>query len=183
MKATKSETFTAADIAGVSALEISDRNNKPRKPKGAAKVASIKAKAERNKIISAALAADPKRAKSIAKGKKVAAEVVKATTKPKKAPARVKSGTSGLGIHDAAVTLGEMVKLDQIPRLSTVKSPCQIVWETASEMQKKGGFTRKDVLAACMEKGVAYYTARTQYQQWKAAGDNDKKAAAKHPKL
>lgn len=46
---------------------------------------------------------------------------------------------------------------------STVERPCHLVWELAESMP---GARRKDVIAAAVEKGVAFYTARTQYQQW-----------------
>ena len=52
-----------------------------------------------------------------------------------------------------------------ILRKSTIESPCFIVWDTADKMSKQGA-RRKDVIAACVEKGVAFYTARTQYQLW-----------------
>lgn len=53
-----------------------------------------------------------------------------------------------------------------ILRKSTIESPCFIVWDMADKMK---GARRKDVIAACVEKGVAFYTARTQYQLWLTA--------------
>lgn len=50
-----------------------------------------------------------------------------------------------------------------ILRESTIKSPCYVVWCLADEMT---GARRKDVIAAAVAKGVAFYTARTQYQLW-----------------
>lgn len=52
---------------------------------------------------------------------------------------------------------------------SEVESPCWLVWDTADKMK---GSRRKDVIAACVEKGVAFYTARTQYQLWLTANRN-----------
>lgn len=49
---------------------------------------------------------------------------------------------------------------------STVDKPCKLVWQIASEMK---GARRKDIIAACVAKGVAFYTARTQYQLYLAA--------------
>lgn len=46
---------------------------------------------------------------------------------------------------------------------STVERPCKRVWQVADDMP---GAKRKDVLDACVKQGIAYYTARTQYQQW-----------------
>jgi hypothetical protein len=55
------------------------------------------------------------------------------------------------------------------PNKSAIENPCRFVWEKAEEMHKVEGIRRKDVLEACVEAGVAYYTARTQYQQWRSA--------------
>lgn len=52
---------------------------------------------------------------------------------------------------------------------SSVKKPCLMVWEVAEAMP---GAKRKDVIAACVAKGVAFYTARTQYQHWLVAVRN-----------
>jgi hypothetical protein len=62
----------------------------------------------------------------------------------------------------------------EIVRASTIESPCFVVWDTADNMK---GARRKDVIAACIAKGVAYYTARTQYQLWLTAKKNDEAAA------
>ena len=51
----------------------------------------------------------------------------------------------------------------EIVRESTVERPCKLVWHIAEEMV---GARRKDVLAAAVARGVAFYTARTQYQLW-----------------
>lgn len=83
-------------------------------------------------------------------------------------------------------------KTPKIPliRESTIERPCKQVWHIASNMlgeilnkltdQHKEGdnkpmptekdalalLRRKDVLATCVASGIAYYTARTQYQMW-----------------
>lgn len=55
---------------------------------------------------------------------------------------------------------------------STIGNPCNQVWEMAIEMNagaKEQGLDapkRKDVIAACVANGVAFNTARTQYQAW-----------------
>lgn len=46
---------------------------------------------------------------------------------------------------------------------SSVDKPCRLVWDLADAMN---GARRKDVIAAAEAKGVAFYTARTQYQLW-----------------
>lgn len=55
------------------------------------------------------------------------------------------------------------VEPKNIENRSTVKKPCRLVWDLADAMV---GASRKDVIAAAEAKGVAYYTARTQYQLW-----------------
>ncbi len=56
-----------------------------------------------------------------------------------------------------------------IPHLarSTCKDPVSVVWEIASSMP---GAQRKEVVAACVLRGVATSTAHTQYQAWRSAG-------------
>lgn len=56
---------------------------------------------------------------------------------------------------------------------STVDNPCQLVWDLADKMVPNGA-TRKEVMDAAQKKGVAFYTARTQYQLWSQASQNGK---------
>jgi hypothetical protein len=54
---------------------------------------------------------------------------------------------------------------------STIAKPCNLVWEIAIEMSgavHESGIApkRSEVIAKCVEAGVAYNTARTQYQAW-----------------
>lgn len=85
----------------------------------------------------------------------IAAAIAKdPTLAPKKpTPEQSKSLEKMIG----APTVGEIV------RESTVERPCKLVWHIADEMV---GARRKDVLAVCVARGVAFYTARTQYQLW-----------------
>lgn len=62
---------------------------------------------------------------------------------------------------------GKPVSEIEVTRKSTVKNPVQRVWEICEEMRSS---RRKEVIAKCVDEGIAFYTARTQYQQWKAAG-------------
>jgi len=55
---------------------------------------------------------------------------------------------------------------------SAVDKPCSLVWDIAESMP---GAKRKEVLAVCAERGVAFYTARTQYQLWLTATRNSTK--------
>ncbi len=52
------------------------------------------------------------------------------------------------------------------PRKSTVASPVRQVWAIADSIP---GAKRKDIVAACVEQGIAFFTARTQYQKWNQA--------------
>lgn len=59
------------------------------------------------------------------------------------------------------------------PRLSTAEKPTKKVWHVADSMP---GAKRKDVIEECVRQGIAYGTARTQYQHWFKCL-NDSKAA------
>lgn len=63
----------------------------------------------------------------------------------------------------AKVEKAPATKTREVKHTSNIEHPCKTVWAIADEMK---GAKRKEVLAACVEKGIAYYTARTQYQQW-----------------
>jgi hypothetical protein len=64
---------------------------------------------------------------------------------------------------------GPLYNADKRER-STVEGAVAIVWDIAADMLKQGA-ARKDILAACVNAGVALNTARTQYQHYrKAAG-------------
>jgi len=52
----------------------------------------------------------------------------------------------------------------EVTHESTIQRPCKQVWHIADSMP---GAKRKDVLAACVKAGIAFFTARTQYQQWR----------------
>lgn len=49
------------------------------------------------------------------------------------------------------------------PRMSTIPLPTKKVWDVADSMP---GAKRKEVIEACVAAGIAYGTARTQYQHW-----------------
>jgi hypothetical protein len=50
---------------------------------------------------------------------------------------------------------------------STAERPCKLVWQIADDVNAATpGAKRSVVLAECVRQGVAFYTARTQYQQW-----------------
>lgn len=52
------------------------------------------------------------------------------------------------------------------PKSSLRDNPCKAVWEIADNMK---GEKRKDIIAACVSAGIAYNTARTQYQRYYTA--------------
>ena len=68
---------------------------------------------------------------------------------------------------------------------STIERPCKQVWHIADAMLvTHPGAKRKEILAECVAQGIAFYTARTQYQQWRSvrkemAEREAKQAAAK----
>lgn len=50
---------------------------------------------------------------------------------------------------------------------SSIERPTKAVWHIADEMKAANPeVRRKDVIAECMARGIATFTARTQYQQW-----------------
>lgn len=53
-----------------------------------------------------------------------------------------------------------------VPGKSTEKGATKRVWEIADSMPDA---KRGEVIATCMEQGIAMGTARTQYQKWKSA--------------
>jgi hypothetical protein len=71
-----------------------------------------------------------------------------------------------LAVADQEEKKAPTVKADVVHE-STAERPCKLVWHIADEMVAANpAVRRKDVLAACVARGVAFYTARTQYQQW-----------------
>ncbi|HEX4882141.1 MAG TPA: hypothetical protein VFV18_07340 [Porticoccaceae bacterium] len=51
---------------------------------------------------------------------------------------------------------------------SVIGRPTKTVWHIADEMSAANPqVRRKDVIAECVRRGIAFFTARTQYQKWK----------------
>lgn len=80
-----------------------------------------------------------------------------------------------LGCHDcghvvdsraAAVKSAKEKRIVEKVNFSTVERPTKAVWHIADELKAKGITARKDVIAECQARGIAFYTARTQYQSW-----------------
>ena len=59
---------------------------------------------------------------------------------------------------------------------SEVKNPVKLVWEIADRMW---GERRTDIIKACVEAGIAYNTARTQYQAFYSVKSKENKKADK----
>lgn len=90
------------------------------------------------------------------------------------------------------VLLEQMIEVANLPDpglrgMSEVDGPVSYVWhrcaELAAEADAKGEprMRRKDVIALLVEEGVAFYTARTQYQSWFAATGNGSKPVSEVP--
>lgn len=100
----------------------------------------------------------------------------KAGTSPKATSAKTKKAVAK-AVKEAIATAPKNKALDRALantsadgrlRASTVDNPCWLVWDLAEKMTAKGS-KRKDVIAECQKRGVAFYTARTQYQHWLSA--------------
>ncbi len=89
---------------------------------------------------------------------------------------------------EAAVALGKKkattTKAGAKKEHSTAERPCKKVWFIADDMiTANPEVKRKEILEACAKAGIAFYTARTQYQQWlgvrKEMAEREAAAAAK----
>lgn len=68
---------------------------------------------------------------------------------------------------DAALEKKAPTRKIEVTNESTAERPCKLVWHIADDMKAANPeVKRKEVLAECVKRGVAFYTARTQYQQW-----------------
>lgn len=74
-------------------------------------------------------------------------------------------------------------------RVSTIEKPTKRVWAIADEMIAMAAHagnaapSRAEVQDECVRRGIASGTARTQYQAWKKAQDNDRLNATKAAEL
>lgn len=75
-------------------------------------------------------------------------------------------GEFGPAIAEEAPKAAPKRKIE-ITNRSTIERPTKAVWHIADEMSAANPqVRRKDVIAECVRQGIAFYTARTQYQQW-----------------
>jgi hypothetical protein len=66
----------------------------------------------------------------------------------------------------ATVAVETPPKVERV-RESTIEKPTKAVWTIADEMKAVNpNVTRKAIVDECIRRGVAFYTARTQYQRW-----------------
>lgn len=74
----------------------------------------------------------------------------------------------------------QLVATNRILHKSKVRNPVQFAWETFERAKVELGdkFRRKTAIDYAIARGLAFYTARTQYQEWKKAGDRDRIQAA-----
>lgn len=129
-------------------------------PKAPAKKAAPAAKAPAAKKAPAKKAPAPK--KEIAKVKPATKKAAPAKAPAKKAPAKKAA--------PAAPRQGTYKDLAaNHAGASTAKGPVARMWDLCNEMQQE---RRKDVIAAAVDAGISYYTARTQYQLWLTAWRN-----------
>lgn len=55
------------------------------------------------------------------------------------------------------------IAVKEVLAKSVIENPVQRVWDIAQQMW---GQRRKDIIAECVRQGIAYNTARTQYQEY-----------------
>lgn len=78
--------------------------------------------------------------------------------------ALAESGESLDDLKDADAKANASMGLNALkPRFSSCIRPTKLVWDIADCMPKA---SRKEVMEECVRQGVAYGTARTQYQAW-----------------
>lgn len=103
------------------------------------------------------------------------------------APGTVPSKTSGQPARVVTQAAPRGAPVTKLPKWaegktkSQIESPTKTVWHIADELTAANpSITRKSIIEECVKRGIAYYTARTQVQLWRAANLEDKKNAAKN---
>ena len=62
---------------------------------------------------------------------------------------------------------------DELLRVSAMKGACALVWDIAEAMLATDPKVKRGaILESCVANGIAYYTARTQYQLYRQAALN-----------
>lgn len=146
---------------------------KPAAKKAAKPDATRKGK-EANVTDKQAAAAHKPAAKKAAKpapvAKKQTTKLIDEVTSPVGAPVVTKK--TAIRVAPAPVPTVETAV--EILRKSSVKHPVQATWDMFDNLRQaaldKGEtLRRKDAIAHAVSAGIAFYTARTQYQSWKTA--------------
>lgn len=110
-----------------------------------------------------------------------------------KLPAKISKAKAVTMMVAGELSHSTAIKRDLITHKSDEDHPCSAAWDIFEQVrdeveeaneelepgEKKQKATRKASINAAVEAGIAFYTARTQYQLWKAAGDAPKKKAVK----
>lgn len=104
--------------------------------------------------------------KTYAAKSSVVRAAIKANPQFKKEQIEVGKDADGYFWSNAAALLNPPAEIKVKRKFSTATSPCALVWSIAEKM---AGAKRKDIISACQEEGVAFYTARTQYQKYTEA--------------
>lgn len=71
---------------------------------------------------------------------------------------------------DTAPSTAKAAKYFNVEHKSKIESPCAVVHALVDEFYKT--HTRKQIIEMAISRGVAFYTARTQYQKWFKAHKN-----------
>ena len=145
-------------------------NNKPAANQPVNLTPEQQAEAKRKELIAKVAAETAAKAAAEPKGpdpKEVAAKALEAV-KAKQAAEAVAQGDGH--VDGSAGSQGSSGKRDRWPerrKKSIIANPVKFVWDLADTMkQMDPTIRRKDVIQACIDAGVAGYTARTQYQAW-----------------
>ena len=89
------------------------------------------------------------------------------------APGAIEIASGPAGFYWANPTAFDGEPKDELLRVSAMKGACALVWDIAEAMLKTDPKVKRGaILEACVGNGIAYYTARTQYQLYRQAALN-----------
>jgi hypothetical protein len=105
--------------------------------------------------------------------KKKATKSKKPTKQAEKVAEKVTKATS-VAVAEGTLVGGTGEQAVPLLRKSLVKKPVYVTWDIfdalRADADSKGEkLRRKDAIAHAVNQGIAFYTARTQYQSWKTA--------------
>lgn len=188
----KEKKMTTATAAPKKTEKKAPTGGLRRRLSGESKPIALDELAEANKAIAEAEAQDAAAYQAEAKDEaemqaELAADPTKATAPvlaaaEPQAPAAVETTPVTAPVVSEKAKKAPKAKREPKPKVerkgeSTAQNPVALVHSICAEMTAANPqVARKDILAACMSKGVAFYTAATQVQRWRSA---QKKPAAK----